>query len=522
MGDDALSSFEDSHLVNGRKVMKTFQQSMLVMGLVCLVSACAEDQSEPHTTQEEPISTQQALQNNSSPSLRQALEARGHSKKDAKRIAKRLDRFLSDIAQTPKKKSKKRQVDRDLQQLLAAHGGKSAFTMPIKLRLDEIPEDPNNPLTREKVLLGALLFHETGIGVNSVRPEGFQTYSCASCHNADAGFQANRRQGIGDGAEGFFARDKQAIYDEFEIDVQPVRTPSALNTAYQELMLWNGQFGATGDNAARTDRWTPGTPKETNFLGFEGLETQAIAGLGVHRLSIEVSLLQFDDTYQALFDLAFPEVPAHQRITNEHAGLAIAAYERVLLANRAPFQRWLRGDHRAMSKQQVRGAKLFFGKANCVACHSGPALNSMTFHALGMNDFSGPDIFGTGRTNPESLGRGGFTGDPQDLYKFKTPQLYNLTDSPFYGHGGDLNSVREVVVYKNLATPDNSNVPTSQLASEFVPLGLSVAEVNDLTAFLEDGLYDPDLTRYEPTTLLPSGLCTPNNDAISRAELGCD
>ena len=27
------------------------------------------------------------------------------------------------------------------------------------------------------------------------------------------------------------------------VDVQPVTSPTVLNTAYQEVMLWNGQFG---------------------------------------------------------------------------------------------------------------------------------------------------------------------------------------------------------------------------------------------------------------------------------------
>ena len=224
----------------------------------------------------------------------------------------------------------------------------------------------------------------------------------------------------------------------------------------------------------------------------------------------------------ALFALAYPDLPEAVRITDINAGLAIAAYERVTLANLAPFQQWLRGNHKAMSEAQVRGAKVFFGKGNCTACHTGPALNSMTFYSLGMTDFFGPDILGSGRLNPERLGRGGFSGAPQDMYKFKTPQLYNLVDSPFYGHGGNFNTVREVVEYKNLAVSENAFVPASAIAAEFVPLSLSSSEVDDLVAFLEEGLYDAHLDRYEPYDLLPSGQCTPVNDPLSRSELGCD
>ena len=43
----------------------------------------------------------------------------------------------------------------------------------------------------------------------------------------------------------------------------------------------------------------------------------------------------------------------------------------------------------------------------------------------------------------------------------------------------------------------------------------------DLAEFLEVSLRDPDLMRYEPTSL-PSGLCVINNDETSKVDLGCD
>ncbi len=48
-----------------------------------------------------------------------------------------------------------------------------------------------------------MLYHETGLAINPKLPQGKQTYSCASCHNAQVGIQAGIRQGIGDGGSGF-------------------------------------------------------------------------------------------------------------------------------------------------------------------------------------------------------------------------------------------------------------------------------------------------------------------------------
>ena len=116
------------------------------------------------------------------------------------------------------------------------------------------------------------------------------------------------------------------------------------------------------------------------------------------------------------------------------------------------------------------------------------------------------------------MGRGGFTKDPADEYKFKTPQLYNLADSPFYGHGATFGTLEDVVAYKNAGVPQVSN---PNLSADFVPLGLTAQEQADLVVFLETGLYDNDLARYEPS-LLPTGNCFPVNDDESRVDLGCD
>lgn len=407
------------------------------------------------------------------------------------------------------------------------------FRLPDPRWLELIPQDPRNPLTPAKVRLGRRLFHETALGTDNVLPMGRETYSCASCHHAQGGFQANLPQGMAEGGSGFGTRGEGRLFlPDYDgaghfPDCQPIRSPSAMNAAYQEAMLWNGQFGATGPNAGTEDRWTPGTPLESNFLGFQGLETQAHAGLAVHRqASVEASRVAGIPAYRAAYRDAFPG--EEEPINRLNTALAIAAYERTLLADRAPFQEWLRGDRDALDEREKRGAIAFFGKGGCVACHTGPALSSMGFHALGMGDLD--QAYDPGRvtltpfdgTVPWAvrLGRGGFTGRAEDEFAFKTPQLYNLTDSPFYGHGASFASLREVVEYKNAAVPENPHVPADRLSERFVPLGLTEEEIADVVRFVADGLRDPRLDRFVPAEL-PSGNCFPVNDPQGRIDLGC-
>jgi cytochrome c peroxidase len=416
-----------------------------------------------------------------------------------------------------------------LSRLLGRQGGRRTFRLPDSHRLWRIPQDPANPLTDAKVALGELLFHETALGSVPVQAASAETYACASCHQAAGGFGAALPQGIGEGGSGFGAAGESRVVDtaydssapEWTPDVQPIRSPTALNGAYQELMLWNGQFGGVGDNLGTEAGWNG--PIANNFEGLQGLETQALAGLTVHRMSVAGSRVETDPTYVAAFADAFPGEASP--VTQRNAALAIAAYERTVLANQAPFQRWIRGDTRAMTDAQMRGAILFFGDANCSTCHTGPALNDMDFHALGMDDLDaavapGADLRPFGGTVPDAVrrGRGGFTGDPSEDYAFKTPQLYNLADAGSYGHGATFDSVRDVIAYKNAAVPQAAHVPADALDPAFVPLGLSDAEIDDLTAFVVEALYDPDLHRYEPDTL-PSGNCFPVNDAAGADDL---
>lgn len=407
--------------------------------------------------------------------------------------------------------------------IIQLYGSKQALILPLSDDYSSIPSDINNPLTPEKIALGRLLFHETGLATVPVYEDAANTYSCASCHHVDAGFQSGIKQGIGEGGIGFGisgeGRHKNSMYQEADLDVQPIRSPTILNVAYQDVMLWNGQFGGKGTNEGTNTNWTPGTPKEHNNLGFEGVEIQAVAGMGVHRLDIDLTFIT-NSSYKALFDAAFPNVAQDQRYSNLNAALAIAAYERTLLPNQAPFQQWLQGDNSALNDDETQGALLFFGKANCFSCHSGPGLNSMSFHALGMNDLEGNGI-ATTVDEATKKGRGGFTNNPDDDYKFKTPQLYNLKGLHFFGHGGSLESLADVVNYKNNAISENTEVPNDKLSSLFVPLNLTNEEMNQMVAFLENALYDADLYRYVPESL-PSGNCFPNADEMSSMDLGCN
>ena len=340
------------------------------------------------------------------------------------------------------------------------------YTLPVSDDYPAIPnQDPHNPLTVEKVTLGKMLFFETGLAQIPLEDNCYETYSCSSCHVPAAGFLPGRIQGIADGAGGFghngserFIRDG---YEEDELDAQGTRPMNPLNSAYVTNTLWSGLFGASGVNTGTEDAWTG--LAEVNHTGYVGLEAQNIEAFTLHRMEINGHVLD-DYGYRAYYDAAFPDFDESDRYSPTTSSFAISAFLRTMLTNEAPFQQWLKGEEDALTHNQIEGALLFFGKARCFNCHTGPSFSSMNFHALGTPDMYTVGGLNTGPDDPRNLGRGMFTGKEYDMYRFKVPQLYNLKDYAAYFHGSSKNSLEEVVEFKVNAKSENPHVTDDRLS----------------------------------------------------------
>ncbi len=408
-------------------------------------------------------------------------------------------------------------------ELASPNGHFFHFILADENKLEHLPnQDPANPITHEKVKLGKFIFFETGLAQDAKDASCYQTYSCGTCHVPESGFLPGRIQGIADGAEGFGFRGSTRIvlnnYTEDALDAQGVRPLTVLNVAYMTNTLWSGLFGAHHVNEGTEDVWV-GTLPEVNHLGFIGLESQNIEGVKLHRMSVNEHVLN-DFGYRALFDAAFPDIDPTERYSEKTISFALGAYLRTLLTTRAPFQKWLKGDRNALTDQQKQGALLFFGEARCYKCHNSPALSSMNFHALGTKDLYLQGGVNTSADDPRNLGRGMFTGNPADNYRFKVPQLYNLKDYATFFHGSSKQTIEEVLDFKIKAQSENDRVSQDKLSPLFQPLDLDETAKLALVDFLRNALYDPDFNRFVPHAV-PSGLCFPNNDLQSRSDLGC-
>jgi len=416
------------------------------------------------------------------------------------------------------------EIDSTLKEMVsnaAASNSLDYWILPESTDFNSIPQDPLNPLSTEKVALGKLLFYETAFGTEAAAVENIGTFSCATCHLPSAGFRPGSAQGIADGGVGFGINGEERVrntnYAESDMDVQGARPLSLLSVAFVENTMWNGSFGSTNVNEGTEHLWVG--KLATNNLGLQGMEAQNIEGLETHKMHYDLENIT-ENGYKEMFDAAFSDVPEEDRYNNIRASFALSAYLRTVFPSKAPFQDWLKGDPFAMTEDEKAGAMLFFGKAACTNCHSGPGFSSVEFHAVGVNDMFQRPSFGTSASDLRNFGRGGFTGISEDNYKFKVPQLYNMRDTKFYFHGSSKTNLRDVVEYFNEGIGENQNVPAEQISDKFNPLFLSDEEIDQLTLFLDSALRDPDLMRYQPDEVL-SGNCFPNGDFQSQLDLGC-
>lgn len=128
----------------------------------------------------------------------------------------------------------------------------------------------------------------------------------------------------------------------------------------------------------------------------------------------------------------------------EHAASAIAAFEtEAFTFLDSPFDRYLDGDSQALSNSQKVGALLFYGKARCSECHSGPLLTDQRHHNL-LVPHLGPGKV-AGSTPAIDPGRFLETREPADLFRFRTPPLRNVSETGPYMHNGAYRDLTDAV-----------------------------------------------------------------------------
>jgi len=327
-----------------------------------------------------------------------------------------------------------------------------------------------------KVKLGKVLFYDKILSGNG-------NISCATCHHPLTGTGDGLALPVGEGGKGLgITRDTVSGSDAVHERV-PRNAPHIFNLGAKEfaVMFHDGRVAAnnllpsgftspTGeqlplglDNPLAVQAMFPVT-SATEMAGQTGENSVADAAAegnlaGVNGVwDLLAQRLRAIPDYVAMFQAAYPsQINTAGDIQFKDAANAIAAFEATAWrADNSRFDQYLRGDRNALNKQEKKGMKLFYGKANCGSCHSGKFQTNQGFHAIAMPQV-GPgkghnsEGYDDGR---EDFGHEAVTGNVNDRFRFRTPSLRNVALTAPYGHAGAYDSL-EAVVRHHLSPVDS-------------------------------------------------------------------
>jgi cytochrome c peroxidase len=318
---------------------------------------------------------------------------------------------------------------------LFACGGPQEHNLPLpsdpnhyapleKYEAMKIPAD--NPITQEKANLGWQLWFDK-------RLSGDGSRSCYGCHLNE--------KGLTDG----LAKNTSA----FDGKPLPRNTPTLWNIGYHAEWYWDGRAKTLEGQALAA--W-----KLAN-MGGKDKEKDAIRADILERIN---------KAYAAEFQAVFGG-PA----TEKNVVQALTTFMRTIISKDTNFDRWQKGDEKAVSDAAKRGFAAF-QKAKCTNCHVGFLLTDLQFHNVGIGLKDG---------KPADVGRQKVTNLDKDTGAFKTPTLRDVARSGPYFHDGSVATLEEAVKLMVAGGVDNPFLDKTNLQKA----DISAAEQTDLVEFLK-------------------------------------
>ena len=261
----------------------------------------------------------------------------------------------------------------------------SAFAAPSNEPIQ--PIQSAKITNQAKVELGKQLFFDPRLSKS-----GF--ISCNSCHNLSMGGSDNLSTSIGHNWQ-----------------QGPINSPTVLNSSLNLAQFWDGR-------AADLKAQAGGPIANPMEMGF------------THNLAVDVldSIPQYKESFKKVYGKKSVDI---DQVTD-----AIAAFEETLVTPNARFDKWLKGDKKALNKDELAGYTLF-KEVGCTACHNGSAVGGNSFQKMGL-----VEAYAT--QNPAE-GVAGLTGNDADRMKFKVPTLRNVELTYPYFHDGAYWNLEEAV-----------------------------------------------------------------------------
>ncbi len=369
--------------------------------------------------------------------------------------------------------------------------------------LPTVPFPVGNEFSEEKRVLGKVLFYDEQLSADN-------TVACATCHvQTAAGADPRRTRNPGPdgvfgnaddifGSAGVIAQDGQGDYTAnpvFGLNRQVTRrsAPSVINAGHSLELFWDGRVDDAFHDPDTGELLLPGfaalenqavnPPVTDNEMAHHQRDWAQITAKLAHARPLALASDVPPDMAQAVLDArTYPELFRRAfgdgGITAARIAMAIATYERTLVADQTPWDAYFMGDSTAMTPAQIRGWQAF-DDVRCTNCHVVPLFTNHEYANIGL------------RPVHEDRGRQEVTGRNADRGRFRTPGLRNVGIKRSFMHNGAFTNLTDVVNFYAEPKPFNDNV------DGFATVGLSSQARADLVAFLEGGLTDPRVANGE-------------------------
>ncbi|MGE0761906.1 MAG: cytochrome-c peroxidase [Bdellovibrionales bacterium] len=329
-----------------------------------------------------------------------------------------------------------------------------------------VPKD--NPITKEKVVLGDRLF-------NDVRFSSTGKVSCATCHDPNKAFTDSP------------LKTSKGIHDL----TGTRNAPTVINSAFYQTQFWDGRSPSLEDQSQHPII----NPVEMGLKNHEPL----------------LQIVRGEKSYQDMFKAAFG-VAAH-KISMKHVMMAMATFERTIIDGNSRFDRWYFKGEATLSEKEIAGFQTFVGNGRCVSCHAVEQTSALftdnKFHAIGVGinrlpqaevERLGHEFLQAQYDNKQvdekvlsdakvsELGRFAVTRNMSEMGAFKTSGLRNIDLTAPYMHDGSLKTLEDVVEHYNrggASSDKEKSAITPYLSGGIRPLNLTNAEKSNLVAFMK-------------------------------------
>lgn len=246
----------------------------------------------------------------------------------------------------------------------------------------------SNQLTNEGATLGRVLFYDRQVSVN-------RSISCASCHHQEYGFS-----------------DPNQLSEGFEGGLSERNSMALINIEFQRRFFWD----------------TRAYSIESQVL--MPIEHPVEMGMDLDSLVYRLQRLPY---YPPLFEAAFGDTI----ITISRVAQGLGQFLKSIRSYESKYDRGLANGFAEFTDLENEGRALWSsGEHRCTNCHMTPNFGGVFRLVIGLN--------ASGEGDP---GVGGFTGEAEDMGRFKAVTLRNIELTAPYMHDGRFETLEEVLSF---------------------------------------------------------------------------